>query len=151
MLEFILNALNTSKINSDETSKKHALKVAACALFLEVANIDDNISESEEKKIINIMRNNFKLSDDEIALLISKSKEEVKKSVSIYEFTEIVNKNFDSNEKYNLIKNLWQIAFADGNLDMYEEHYIKKICNNLFLTHKDRIAAKLEVKTELGL
>ncbi|MFZ1292555.1 MAG: TerB family tellurite resistance protein [Melioribacteraceae bacterium] len=150
MFEFILDTFKKQN-NTDTNSKNHAIQISACALFLEIAHIDDNLTIDEEQKIINIMKNEFSLSEEEINSLISKSKEEIKKSVSVYEFTEIVNKHFDSNEKFNLIKNLWHIAFVDGNIDQYEEHYIKKICSNLHLSHKDRIAAKLEVKKEMGL
>lgn len=151
MFDFIIDSFKKCKNNPDENLKNHTIQIAACALFLEIANADENFSIDEEDKILAIMKNNFSLTEEELNLLISKSKEEIKKSVSLYEFTEVINKHFDQNEKFNLIKNLWHIAFIDGNIDQYEEHYIKKICNNLHLSHKDRIAAKLEVKSELGL
>ncbi len=153
MLDLLFDLFNKNKDNTEETyfKRNHATQIAACALFLEIANIDENFTEKEKQKIINIMKNKFEISDSEIEKLIYRSKEEIKKSVSDFEFTTIVNQHLDNDEKFSLIKNLWQIAYIDGNIDMYEDHFIKKICNNLNLTNKDRIAAKLEVKQELGV
>ena len=71
--------------------------------------------------------------------------------MSIYEFTEIINEQINHNEKYEIVKNLWQLAFIDGRLDKYEDYYIRKISNNLQLSNQDRISAKLEVKEEMKL
>lgn len=151
MFEFFLDNFKKCKENKDVENKNRAIQVAACALLIEAAQTNDDFSEVERSKIFEIIRRNFSLTDEEINQLITESTEKVKNSISSYEFTEVVNNNFDNEEKYNLIKSLWQIAFSDGNVDKFEDHYIKKITNNLNMAHKDRIAAKLEVKTELGL
>lgn len=142
--------------NNDSTevkkkSSEHKLQIAACALLIEIANADDDFSDEEKNRIVEIMTNKFDLSEEEVNNLISKSEEEIEQSVSIYEFTDVLNKSINNDEKYILIKYLWQIAYADGNLDNYEDHFIKKISNNLHMHRKVRIAAKLEVKEELGL
>jgi len=138
-----------SQGGSDTNDNK--LQIAACALLLEIAMADDDFSEEEKNRITEIMKTNFGFSKVEVEKLIAKSEEEIKDSISIYEFTDILNKHLNSNEKYSVLKYLWQVAYADGNLDAYEDHYIKKISNNLHLYNKDRITAKLEVKKELGL
>lgn len=153
MLDFLSDLFNKNEDSTEKTSfnRNHKMQIAACALFLEIANIDENFTDKEKQKIICIMKNSFQISDSEIEQLFYRSKEEIERSVSDFEFTSIVNQHLDNNEKYSLIKNLWQIAYTDGNLDKYEDHFIKKICNNLNLSNKDRIAAKLEVKEELGI
>ena len=152
MLNYLKDLFSTESVKKDnrETSN-HKLEVAACALLIEIATADDNFSDTEMDRVTEIMKNKFGLSEEEVHNIISLSKEELNNSVSIYEFTDILNKQLNSDEKYLVLKNLWHIAYADGNLDSYEDHYIKKISNNLHLYNKDRIAAKLEVKKELGL
>jgi uncharacterized tellurite resistance protein B-like protein len=76
------------------------------------------------------------------------SEQQTRESVSLYEFTDIINKNFSRNEKLSIIKNLWRLAYADGRLDKYEEYFLRIINQNLHLEHADMIAAKLEVKKE---
>lgn len=152
MLNFLSDLFNTKCENGNSSSKnEHKLKIAACSLLLEIATADDNFAKVEKEKITEIMKDKFSLTDEEVQNLISISKEKIKKSVSVYEFTNILNKQLNQDEKYSIVKYLWEIAFADGNVDSYEEFYIKRISNNLHINNKDRVAAKLEVKENLKL
>lgn len=135
---------------SDENTNDHKLQIAACALLIEIATADDNLTKEEKDKIKILMKNTFNLTDEEVISLISESEVQIKNSISLYEFTDVLNNNLNKEEKYKIIKYLWHIAYADGNLDSYEDHYIKTITNNLHLHHKDRIAAKMEVKEKLN-
>ena len=146
-----LKELFTNKTEAEAENSSHKLEIAACALLMEIANADDNFSEEEKTKIIELMKKKFNLTEEEVLNIISKSEEEIKKSVSLYEFTDILNNNLNNDEKYSILKHLWRIAYADGDLDAYEDHYIKQISNNLHIYNQERIAAKLEVKEELGL
>lgn len=147
--DFFNTNLNDKSIVNNE--RERHLKISACAILLEIADADDLITKEEQKRIIDLMKEKFSLNDNEVSELIKQTQKERDNSVSIYEFTDILNKNLNENEKYQIVKNLWEIAYADGELDKYEDYYIKKISNNLNLHHKDRIAAKLEVKKELGI
>jgi uncharacterized tellurite resistance protein B-like protein len=50
-----------------------------------------------------------------------------------------------------VLKNLWRLILIDGRLDKHEEHFVRIISNNLHLEHNDLIAAKIEVKKEMGM
>lgn len=139
------------RAQSDENTNEHKLQIAACALLIEIATADDNLSKEERDKIKSLMKKTFNLTDEEVIKLITESEEQIENSISLYEFTDVLNNNLKKEEKYKIIKYLWHIAYADGNLDSYEDHYIKTISNNLHFHHKDRIAAKMEVKEKLGL
>lgn len=139
----------TSDSVSEDSEKK--LQLATCALFLEVAHADDNFEPVEREKIISLMKNMFQLNEDETSELIKQSDEIVQKSVSLYEFTDVVNNHFNKAEKYKIVKNLWRLILVDEKINKYEEHFVRTINNNFHLEHTDMIAAKLEVKNEMGL
>jgi uncharacterized tellurite resistance protein B-like protein len=40
---------------------------------------------------------------------------------------------------------LWSVAYADDKLDRYEEYYVRKIADLLYISHSDYIKAKLSV------
>ena len=152
MLSLIKNLLSRNIENSEEiidnVSQEKRVQIATCALFLEVANSDDDFTKEEKGKIYDSMKIIFDLDDNYIEELISFSEEQIKKSVSLYEFTDIINQNFSADEKYEILKNLWRLIYADNKVDQYEELFIKRIGNNFHLEHKDLIAAKLEIKNE---
>ncbi|HET54218.1 MAG TPA: TerB family tellurite resistance protein [Ignavibacteria bacterium] len=161
MLQFFRELLSTDSnqnnnkqhYSSDSVSEntERKLQLATCALFLEVAHADDIFDPSEEKVLISLMKKMFDLKEDEVNELIKQSDEIIRESVSLYEFTDVINAHFDKEEKYEIIKNLWRLILADEKINKYEEHFVRTISNNFHLEHKDLIAAKLEIKEELGI
>jgi uncharacterized tellurite resistance protein B-like protein len=151
MIDYLKNLL-TEKINYDEITvqldNEKRVQIATCALFLEVAHSDDDFSIEEKEFIESTMKEKFKLDDKMVSELIELSMQQTERSVSLYEFTEIINQIFDQNSKFEILKNLWRLVFADGKLDQYEEYFIRKISGNLHMEHSDMIAAKMEVKAE---
>jgi len=129
-------------------SKKY--KVATAALLVEIAKADGDFSDNERKRIIALMKNDFELDDECVNELLTLSEQKVKDSVSIYEFSSVINESFTQQEKLELLKNLWRIIYEDGKLDSHEDRLIKIIGSTLNIEHKDVIGAKLYVKQELG-
>ncbi len=142
---------NKNNISDQSLSELKKIQVATCALFLEVANSDENFSDDEKDKILEIMQNTFGLDQAEVKQLVSLSEEHVQRSISLYEFTDIVNKNFSQEEKLNVLKNLWRLVFVDNHLHQYEDYYLRKISGNLMMPHSDFINTKIEIKNELGI
>ena len=133
---------------SKTTSNKY--QVATAALLIEIAKADGNFSEDERNRIIDLMKKDFDLDDECVDELLALSEQKVKHSISVYEFSSIINESFTQQEKLDLIKNLWRIIYEDGKLDSHEDRLIKIIGSTLNLEHKEIIGAKLFVKKELG-
>jgi len=131
-----------------ETGSERKLQVATCVLLIEMAKSDNEFTEDERKKIISVMKDTFNLEKEYVDELIELSEEEIKESISLYEFTTTINQKFSSDERFKLVKNLWKLIFTDEILNMHEDHLIKKIGTMLNLEHRDIIAAKLMVKEE---
>ncbi len=153
MLGFIKNLISNDDTTSDNSiSKKYSsetkLQIATCALFLEIANSDDDFSIEEKTFIEKTMRDKFNLDDELVEELLALATQQTEESVSLYEFTDIINKSYGRDAKLIIIKNLWRLVYADGKLDKYEEYFMRTISRNLHLEHSDMIAAKLEAKEE---
>lgn len=143
--EQVLQELETS--STIATSKKY--QVATAALLIEVAKADGDFSKDERERIINLMKKDFDLDDECVDELMELSEQKVKDSISVYEFTSVINETFSQSEKLELLKNLWRIIYEDGKLDSHEDRLIKIIGSTMNVEHKDIIAAKLFVKQEL--
>ena len=140
---------HSDKENTPVIDLNKKIQIATCALFLEVADADDDFDPREREKIISIMEDTFNLTRSEVDELLKMSNESVENSVSIYEFTDVINKSFSHEEKYDIMLNLWRLVYVDNYLHKYEEYTLRKIANDLNLEHKDFINAKLQVKEEL--
>ncbi len=128
----------------DKTSTK-----ACVALLLETSMADEILDESELMALKNTLQKDFQINEDEIDELIDLAKENVEDSTSLYEFTRDINDNFDAAERIKLIESMWKIAYADGNIDKYEEHIIRKVSNLIYVAHSDFIKAKLSAKEQI--
>ena len=157
MFEYLRKVLATendeytgAKPIKPKESQLRKLQIASAALFVEIAEADGNFSDDERNRIIDLMKSEFNLDEDCVNELLSLSEQKVKDSVSVYEFTSIINDGFNQQEKLELIKNLWRIIYQDGKLDSHEDRLIKIIGSTMNLEHRDVIGAKLLVKQELS-
>ena len=138
---------NLSDKDVQENSQDPSLINNACAaLLIEIAYADKDFDESEKMSLKNSLMTTYKIDEIEIDELILDASQSVQESTSLYGYTRIVNDEFSYDEKLNLLKNLWKIAYADGNLDKYEEHLIRKISDLIHISHSDYINIKLEVR-----
>jgi uncharacterized tellurite resistance protein B-like protein len=92
------------------------------------------------------VRKTFGISDEETAELISMADEEVKGSVSFYQFTRLINKGFSYEQKKGVVEHLWRVVFADAELERHEEHLVRRIADLLHVEHRDFIEAKLKAR-----
>jgi len=137
---------------STETSgqdKDTQLKLAKAALLTEVCYADHNISSEEENRLKAILLNTFNIEKEIAEELITLAKTEVQEGHSTYQFTRLINEHFNAEQKYLLVKAMWEIAYADNELDHYEEAMIRKLADLLYVPHKDFIQAKLAVQDSL--
>ncbi len=125
-------------------------QVATAALLIEMAKADGDFSDHERNRIFKLLQNDFELDDECVNELLELSKQKVKDSISVYEFSSVINNSFTQQEKIELMKNLWRIIYENGKLDSHEDQLIKIIGSTLNLEHKDIIGAKLFVKKKMG-
>ena len=128
---------------------EHGSIKACIALLLETSMADNLLDESEIKTLKATLINDFKLEETEIDELIEISKKNVDDSTSLYDFTRDINDNFESEERIKLIESMWKIAYADGNIDKFEEHIIRKVSNLIYVSHSDFIKAKISAKEKI--
>ena len=128
----------------DESHKSTSIELATAVLMIEISLADDHIDKEERRVIKELLLDTFSLNSEEIAELISLAEKEVDHAVSLYEFTRLLNDSFDACQKTEIINNLWRVAYADSVVDKYEEYYIRKVADLLYVPHSDYIKAKHE-------
>jgi uncharacterized tellurite resistance protein B-like protein len=130
---------------SGAADRKHDLNVATCALFIEMAKIDETFSQAEMDAIVAILKEKYGLSAEHADELMALAEEELKSSVDYWQFARLINENYSTEEKIDIIETLWRIVFVDGKMDKYEHHLMHKLSNLLRLTHEQLIDAKMRV------
>ena len=121
------------------------LQLAAAALLIEVSKADYATDSAEQQAVIAAIRQHTGLQDDELNTLLTQAQQTSAASTSLYEFTSLINANYSEQQKFNLIRELWRVAAADGEIHKYEDHLIRQIAELLYVPHAQFIRAKLEV------
>ena len=120
--------------------------VATCAVFLEMAHIDNEFSEEERDNIFKILKSDFHLSDKDADAIFETAAKERKDSVDMWQFTNLINENYSRTEKKEVLTLLWKLVYVDGVVDKHEEYLTRKMTNLRRLNHSDFIEAKLKAK-----
>lgn len=121
-------------------------QLAACALMVEVAAIDEHFSDVELTALGQEMQRQFQLPAESADELIELATAEQDKAASLHQFTKLVNDHCDTNEKFELMVGMWRIAFADDHLDKYEEYMVRKVSELIYVSHSDFIRSKQVAK-----
>ena len=147
--KFFVNHFSTDE-ESSEGHTAHQLQLASAALMIELCKADTEIDDIETQTLVGILRTRFSLDQDELDELMELAEQEAKDATSLYQFTSLMNEHFEYSEKVLLLENMWEVAYADEQIDRYEEHLIRKIAELLYLSHKDFIKSKQKVRDGLG-
>jgi len=140
---FSKTATEPSK-NTDQPTE-HDVRIAACALFVEMARIDEKFTEAEMDTILSIVQEKYGLSREHADALVAEADKELDKSLDLWQFARLINENYSTDEKIEIIEILWRMVFVDGKMDRYEHYLMSKLKNLLRLSHDQLIAAKLKV------
>ncbi len=136
--------------NGTPEDQERQCRLASAALLVEVASIDDQFAESERNALLKILTKEFNLIGDELAEIEKLAIEKQSEASSLHEFTSLINEHFAVESKIQLIVNMWRIAYADGELDKYEEYIIRRVSELIYVAHGDFIRAKQIARSETG-
>jgi uncharacterized tellurite resistance protein B-like protein len=139
---------NFFKKKEEKKEKPKNLQLIALCLAFEVANADNDIDVRERDLILEKIKESIDitvLSEKEIFDVIQ---EESQKRVSFYDIIHDMNKNLDKKEKVDVLKMLWEIAYADKVLDVDEERIIRRSAEMLGIKPSIVLQTKEEFKNQ---
>lgn len=125
---------------------EQAIRLAACALLFEMVKADFEISAAELQTMRQAVKHVMRIDDGTADALIEMAEQEAREATSLYQFTQLINSHYSAQQKADLIRAQWMIAYADGRVDKYEEHYLRKLADLLYVPHSTFIRTKLEVQ-----
>lgn len=150
MLDSIKNFFEKKLVNNDTgepvSSGMSKTDLTCAALFIEVINSDHELDDREHHEFLSVLKQHYNIDESDLEELTELAKAEAQNATSLYEFTRLINDNYDYEQKTALIENMWRIAFSDKKLDKYEDHLIRKITELIYVSHSDFIKTKLKVR-----
>ena len=145
VLKRLFSKVPEGTIQEAQRKTEYDVRVAVCALLVEMARQDETFSPQEMETIISILQEKYDLDPEHAEALMAEAQRELDDSVDLWQFSYLINENYSEEEKLEIIETLWRIVFIDGKMDRYEHYLMKKLKNLLRLSDNQLIDAKLKV------
>jgi uncharacterized tellurite resistance protein B-like protein len=144
-LKEFFTGIEEEGIAEEGDDKSLRIQLATCVLLLEVAHSDDSFTMEEGDHIIEILQEEFQLSEEFAGELMLLAHEERQESVDLWRFTSAIDNNYSIEEKERVMEALWKVIVADEQLHPREEYLARRLAKLLNLSHRQFIEAKLRV------
>jgi uncharacterized tellurite resistance protein B-like protein len=143
MLESILSWLNRPAPAA--AGRRDELQFALAALLVEAGFCDDRFDDSERAVIARLLERRFNLTQAAARLLLTAGEREAERSAQLFHLTRIVNERLSHPQRIELIEMLWEVVYADGVLDQYEDSLLRRIGGLVYVSDRERSAARQRV------
>jgi uncharacterized tellurite resistance protein B-like protein len=121
----------------------HSLKVAVAVLVHEARRADyDEAHLDESDTGVAALRNLFGLDCAGATALLAEGREKAQHLTSFYAPVAVIKREYSMEARIRLVEHLWRVSFADGLLNPYEDHYVRKIAHLLYVTNTDSMVAR---------
>ncbi len=133
---------------AEDSEATHKLQLASAVLLVEMLYADGEVSDEEDAALFQLLQDQYQLSEEESRDLLALAHRKKHEATDYFQFTSLLNRHYSQQQKIQLVKNLWRLAYADNRLDKFEEHLIRRLADLLHVPHADFIRTKLEVQPQ---
>jgi len=123
-------------------------RVAAAALLVHAATIDGTMSPPEREKLHAVLKDRFALDDAATTELIDEATVAEHDAVDLYHFTSLISRSLDDDGRARVVEMLWQIVYADGRANEFEDNLVWRAADLLGVSSRERIEIRRRVAGE---
>ena len=126
-------------------------RLAIAALLVEAAKSDGIYLDGERHVIAGLLRRIFQLDEAVAAGLVGDAEKALERSVQLFRFTQQIVERIPPDQRVAIIELLWETVYADRVLTADEDSLVRQVAGLLYVTDRDRGAARLRVLKRLGI
>jgi uncharacterized tellurite resistance protein B-like protein len=147
MLELLKEFLNDVGIGERPASRfsENDYRLAAAALLIHVMTIDGQETGAELDKLHALLKQQFDLDDNAAEELIAAATTADNEAVDLYGFTSLINRSLDEDGRRRIVKMMWEMVFADGRMNEFEDNVVWRASDLLGVSQRDRVEMRREV------
>jgi uncharacterized tellurite resistance protein B-like protein len=153
MIDSIRAWISGSRTDGDGENggPRDQLQIALTALLIEAAYSDDHFDLAEREIIVRLLERRFNLTAPEARSLLASGEAAASEAAELFHFTRIINERLSPGERVELVEMLWEVAYADGALDEYEDSLLRRVGGLIYVPDRERGMARQRVMARLGL
>jgi len=119
--------------SQEDTIDDAEVRLAACALLIEIAHADEDFTEDERQHLVFAIRMQYGLNGEQAEELISLAEEAQATAVDLWQFTKLIKSTYSIGQKMVLVEVMWGLVYSDGELSSHEESLMRRVCGLLDL------------------
>ena len=137
-----------SGLFNDFNSKPHPrtevfhLRSAIACLVQEARRVDLDHDAREHPAAVDALREMFAIDATEAEALLEQTRDKAGQITSYYPIVSVIKRDLSLEERVLLIEVLWRVAYADGALHGYEDHFVRKIAHLLYVPNTQVMLAR---------
>ncbi len=104
LIKKIFASSEEASSSASQAGNARNVRVATCALFLAMAESDNEFSDAEYEHIIEVIGNEYGLAGENAEQLLEVSREKLKGSIDLWQFTNLINDSYSKEEKIRVVE-----------------------------------------------
>lgn len=149
LMQFVKDTL--SETAEEPESRDGAIRLATAVVLLDVAYADEQMTESEESKVIEHLQSAFGLDEQSVRELIEMASQIRRETIDHWQMTNQIRSATTFQDRMEIVRTMWRIVYADGHFHQYEGYLVRKLSDLLGIEHRLMIDVKMKIREELGL
>ena len=122
---------------------ENQLELAIAVLVHEARRADyDEADLKESDAGVAALRDLLGLDAGRAAELLAQGREKARHLTSFFAPVTVIKRELGMPERVRLVEHLWRVSFADGALNPYEDHYVRKIAHLLYVPNTESMLAR---------
>lgn len=121
-------------------------RVAAAALMYHIMDADGVRQDVEWERMKELLTETYGITGAALDSLVAAGAQADQEAIDLYAFTSVLKRHLDAEGRIELIRLMWEIVFADGELHELEDHTLWRIAELVGVDNRDRILARREAQ-----
>jgi len=143
-LKNIFAELSGGEAATAALSEEHKLRMAVAQLLHEMMRVDSKQDTQETQTAIEALVRMFGLPHPEAKALLEEAGSQ--QMTSYFDPASTIKRLLSLDQRCILVENLWRVAFADAELDVYEDQFVRKIADLLYVPNTQCMLARQRAK-----
>ena len=139
IVAYLEKRMEANAINPDPFERR---QVAVAALLVEASRLDGHYDAVEQGTVIRLLRETLKLPAEQARTLLSLAEVRQANTYDNWVFCDAIKRGYSMPERAEIVKDLWKVAFADGQLTRFETIMIDRVAKELELSEAAAAEAK---------
>jgi uncharacterized tellurite resistance protein B-like protein len=126
--------------------EQRQLRSAVAVLLADAERADLDIGPGESSASHRALIDLLGVSQAQAEELMVQARVEAVRLTSYFGPVSVINRRFSVPRRVQLVEHLWRVAYADGGLDPYEDHLVRKLSHLLYVPHIELMLARQRVR-----